>query len=48
MFNTPPINFTIDEILEYLRKSQSDDPTLTVEEVLENHEKILDSFRCNM
>jgi hypothetical protein len=36
--------FTLDEVLEYLRKSQSDDPTLTVEEVLENHEKILDEW----
>ena len=44
MFNIPQINFTLEEVLEYLRKSQSDDPTLTVEEVLENHEKILDDW----
>lgn len=36
--------FKIEEILEYLRKSQSDDPNLTVEEVLEKHEKILDEW----
>lgn len=36
--------FTPEEILEYLRKSQSDDPLLTVEEVLEKHEKILDEW----
>ena len=36
--------FSLDEILEYLRKSQSDDPLLTVEEVLEKHERILDEW----
>lgn len=44
MFYTQQPEFTLDEVLEYLRKSQSDDPTLTVEEVLENHEKILDEW----
>ena len=34
--------FTPEEILDYLRKSQSDDPLLTVEEVLQKHESILD------
>lgn len=29
------------EVLEYLRKSRSDDPTMTVEEVLSRHEAIL-------
>ena len=33
-----------DEILYYLRKSQSDDPLLTVEEVLAKHEKMLDDW----
>lgn len=33
--------FSPDEVLEYLRKSRSDDPTLTVEEVLLKHETIL-------
>lgn len=33
--------FQPDEVLEYLRKSRSDDPTLSVEEVLEKHESIL-------
>lgn len=36
--------FRLDEILEYLRKSQSDDPLLTVEEVLAKHEAILDEW----
>lgn len=33
-----------EEILDYLRKSQSDDPLLTVEEVLAKHERILDEW----
>ena len=33
-----------DEILDYLRKSQSDDPSLTVEEVLSKHEQMLDNW----
>lgn len=36
--------FTPDEILVYLRKSRSDDPTLSVEEVLEKHEAMLDEW----
>lgn len=32
------------EILDYLRKSQSDDPLLSVAEVLEKHESILDEW----
>lgn len=44
MFYQPQINLTPDEVLDYLRKSQSDDPTLTVEEVLEKHETILDEW----
>ena len=36
--------FTPEEILDYLRKSQSDDPLLTVEEVLQKHESILDEW----
>lgn len=35
---------TPEEVLDYLRKSQSDDPTMTVEEVLQKHEKILDEW----
>lgn len=38
------MDISLDEILAYLRKSQSDDPNLTVEEVLANHEKILDEW----
>lgn len=35
---------TAEECLEYLRKSRSDDPTLTVEEVLSNHELELNEY----
>ncbi len=38
------IDFTPDEVLDYLRKSRSDDPLLTVEEVLAKHEAILDEW----
>jgi len=36
--------FSPEDILVYLRKSRSDDPTLTVEEVLSKHETILDEW----
>lgn len=36
--------FATEEILIYLRKSRSDDPSLTVEEVLEKHEAMLDEW----
>lgn len=36
--------FKADEIFLYLRKSRSDDPLLTVEEVLARHEAILDEW----
>lgn len=32
------------EIIMYLRKSRSDDPLMTVEEVLQNHEQMLDDW----
>ena len=38
------INFTPEEVLDYLRKSRMDDPNMTVEEVLNQHENILDSW----
>lgn len=38
-------HFEADEILEYLRKSRSDDPSLTLEEVLEKHENILKDWQ---
>ena len=38
------LGITADNILDYLRKSQSDDPLLTVEEVLAKHEEILDKW----
>lgn len=44
MYYQPEINFTPEEVIDYLRKSRSDDPTLTVEEVLAKHEAILDEW----
>ena len=38
------VNFAPDEVIVYLRKSRSDDPSLTVEEVLAKHETILDEW----
>ena len=35
---------TPENTIDYLRKSQSDDPALTVEEVLEKHEQMLDDW----
>lgn len=42
MWQLPPLK--PEEILDYLRKSQSDDPLLSVEEVLEKHEQMLDDW----
>lgn len=44
MYHQLQLDFTAEETLDYLRKSQSDDPNLTVEEVLANHEKLLDDW----
>ena len=44
MYYQIPPGITPEELLEYLRKSRSDDPTLTVEEVLEKHERQLDEW----
>lgn len=44
MYFQPEINFSPDEVIDYLRKSRSDDPSLTVEEVLSKHETILDEW----
>ena len=44
MFTYHGITIKADEILLYLRKSRTDDPLMTVEEVLEKHEKILDEW----
>lgn len=44
MYNQLPPGITPEEILEYLRKSRSDDATLTVEEVLEKHETQLNEW----
>ena len=42
MWQLPPLS--PEEILDYLRKSQSDDPLLTVEETLAKHEQMLDDW----
>lgn len=47
MYYQPELNLTPEEVLDYLRKSQSDDPLLTVEEVLSKHESILDEWAEN-
>ena len=41
------LSFTVNEIIIYLRKSRSDDPALTVEEVLEKHETRLQEWAVN-
>ena len=43
MYNNYPVIYNY-EALEYDRKSRSDDKSLTVEEVLERHAKILDDY----
>lgn len=44
MYHRQELKLSPEEILEYLRKSQSDDPLLTVEEVLAKHEAILNKW----
>jgi len=44
MYYQPYEELSPEEIIVYLRKSRSDDPLLTVEEVLEKHETILDEW----
>ena len=35
---------SVDDIVMYLRKSRTDDPALTVQEVLSKHEQMLDDW----
>lgn len=42
MYTLPPLR--AEEIIMYLRKSQADDPLLSVEEVLANHEQMLSGW----
>lgn len=44
MHHLPELNFSPEEVLVYLRKSRSDDPMLSTEEVLSKHETILDNW----
>ena len=41
------LDFSVNEVFIYLRKSRSDDPALTVEEVLEKHETRLQEWAVN-
>ena len=44
MYYQPKVNFKPEEVIDYLRKSQSDDPNMSVEEVLTKHEALLDEM----
>lgn len=44
MYYQPEKDLLPEEILLYLRKSRTDDPLLSVEEILERHETILDEY----
>ena len=44
MFTYHGVTISADEILKYSRKSRTDDPLMTVEEILEKHEKILNDW----
>ncbi len=44
MYQIYPAPLTPEEVIVYLRKSRSDDPALTVEDVLQKHETILDEW----
>lgn len=44
MYYQQKIEYRPEEVLAYLRKSRSDDPLLTVEEVLSRHEAMLDEW----
>ena len=44
MFTYHGVTITANELLKYSRKSRTDDPLMTVEEVLEKHEKILNEW----
>ena len=48
MFYQPELDLTPEEILLYLRKSRTDDPTLDVAEILARHETILDEYAERM
>lgn len=37
--------FSPEELLKYLRKSRSDDPTLSVEEVFQEYESIINEWQ---
>jgi len=48
MYYQPEMDFKPEEIIEYLRKSRTDDPTLDVAEILARHETILDEYATRM
>lgn len=43
-YNPTTVDFSVDEVLVYLRKSRTDDPSLDVAEVLARHETMLDEW----
>lgn len=44
MYNYQPLELSADEVIIYLRKSRSDDPLSSVEDVLSKHETILNEW----
>ena len=44
MYYNPENDFAPHEVIVYLRKSRTDDPTLDVAEILAKHETILDEW----
>jgi DNA invertase Pin-like site-specific DNA recombinase len=44
LYNNLIEKLTPDEVIDYFRKSRTDDPSLTVEEVLSKHETLLDEW----
>ena len=48
MYYQPELNLKPEEVIDYSRKSQSDDPNMSVEEVLAKHEQLLDEMSIRM
>ena len=48
MYYQPELNLKPEEVIDYSRKSQSDDPNMSVDEVLAKHEQLLDEMSIRM
>ena len=48
MYYQPELNLKPEEVIDYSRKSQSDDPNMSVEEVLAKHEQLLDEMSIRL